>query len=65
MKKVPTLNMPKLTKGLLNNRKTLPAPALRGAAVMAGRLIHCQINAMIATGIRQKKAPRQPMTLPR
>jgi hypothetical protein len=33
MKKVPTLNMPTLTNGLLNNRKTLPAPALRSAAV--------------------------------
>ena len=30
-----------------------------------GRLIHCQTPAITATGTRQKKAPRQPMTEPR
>ena len=36
------------------------APA-RGKAGMAGRLSHCQANAITAMGTRHKKAPRQPM----
>ncbi len=65
MKNAPQAAMPNATGRLASTLKTLPEPGARSLACMPGRLIHCQTNAIAATGTRQKKAPRQPITEPR
>ncbi|MOA68263.1 hypothetical protein D3C78_1958020 [compost metagenome] len=65
MKKAPQAAMPSATDRLPNSLNTLPEPGERLSAVIDGRMAHCQANAIAATGTRQKKAPRQPMTEPR
>ena len=65
MKKAPHPAMPIATDRFFNSFKALPVPDVRGATFMVGRLIHSQMKAIVATGTRQKNAPRQPMIEPR
>src|SRR6478736_1490538 len=66
MKQDPHAAMPQATGRLLNAAKIARTlPASRGlSTVMDGRLNHCHARATAASGTRQKKAARQPMTAP-
>jgi|GEM_PF-5816106 len=66
MKKTLTAAMPQATKGLFKSDRTFLDWVVRGVACGSdGRLRHCQMPAAMATGTRQKKVPRHPITDPR
>ncbi|MNV64029.1 hypothetical protein D3C71_1566550 [compost metagenome] len=65
MKNAAQAAMPRATGRLDSTLKTLLDPGARSLTRIAGKLIHCQIRAIAATGTRQKKAPRQPIMEPR
>ena len=48
-----------------NTLNTLPRPELRAEEGIDGSVFHCQASAISDTGTRQRKAPRQPTTVPR
>ncbi|MNR36599.1 hypothetical protein D3C85_1545370 [compost metagenome] len=50
---------------LFSTLNTLPEPGARAAGFMEGKAIHCQTNAIAATGTSAKNAPRQPMMEPK
>ncbi len=64
MKNSPVPAMPSTMAGRLSSRNTAPRLALP-ALGSGGRMTSFQASAMAATGTRQKKAPRQPITPPR
>jgi hypothetical protein len=61
-------SMPTITPGCLNRVNTLntcPIPGARAATGIEGSVFHCQASAISDTGTRHRKAPRQPITVPR
>ena len=64
MKKTLTATMPNATGRLFINLKTFPVPEPL-CDFIAGRLNRSQAEAITATGITHKNAPRQPINAPR